>query len=93
MSDGGLTTGEGPLTLGRSPGPLFQSPCPTQEALLWRQRGGFGFTAAGMPGMRLLLAPLYWAGAAWPQPLLFSPWGQVWGRHGGTEGLLHEQDT
>lgn len=39
MSDGGLTTGEGPLTLGRSPGPLFQSPCPTQEALLWRQRG------------------------------------------------------
>lgn len=27
------------------------------------------------------------------QPLLFSPWGQVWGRHKGTEGLLHEQDA
>lgn len=27
------------------------------------------------------------------QPLLFSPWGQVWGRHEGTEGLLPKQNA
>lgn len=40
-------------------------------------RGRFGCTVAGMLGMRLFLAPLCWAGTAWPQPLLFSSWGQV----------------
>lgn len=92
MSGKGLTTGEGPLTTpltrGRSPGPLLQPSCPTQEVLPRQQRGGFGCTVAGMPGMCLFLAPLCWAGSAWPQPLLFPPWGQVLGRRGGTE-----QDT
>lgn len=27
------------------------------------------------------------------QPLLFSPWGQVWGKHEGTVGLLPKQDA
>lgn len=92
--DGGhLTTVKGPLTQEGAQGSSSSCPAPHRKRCHGDREGGFGCTAAGMLGMCLLLVLLCWAGTAWPQPFLFSSWGQVWGRRGETGELLHRQDT
>lgn len=72
----------------RSPGLHLQPPYPVQEALPWQQ-GGIWQDHSWNAGY----VPASGAPELGSQPLLFSPWGQVWGRPEGAKGLVHEHSA